>query len=236
MKIDVQRGAVRDQIKSLADPGNAQFLANLIPTIGSDTILGARTPALRILAKQLATDNPEDVREFLTQLPHTYFDENLLHGLLINQEKSFHTTLALLEPFLDFVDNWAVCDQIKPRSFTKNRALLFPHILNWIDSGEQYRVRFGVLMLLTHFLDEDFTPEHLVLMENLDTSQYYVHMVVVWYVATALAKQPDVTLAWLEKNTLDSKTHNKAIQKAIESRRVTEENKLKLRGLKRQRE
>ena len=197
-----------------------QMQVRLIPNIASDTILGVRTPVLRNLAKEL-----EDGERFLQNLPHRWFEENQIHSFLLEREKNFATAIARVEAFLPYVDNWATCDQLRPKCFGRHRQELLPYIRRWIASGEAYTVRFGIGMLMVHYLDDAFDPAYLELAAAVHSEEYYVRMMVAWYFATALAKQYDAALTYISGYRLDKWVHNKAIQKAVESHRVSPEQK-----------
>ena len=214
----------------LQDKGYRDFQSKLIPTIPVETMIGVRIPAIRKLAKEYGKD-PESV-EFLKQLPHTYYDENILHALLVAEIKDYEVCVKEVERFLPYVDNWAVCDIFSPKVFRKNRDRLIDKIKEWADSEHPYTCRFGMEMLMTHFLDEDFRVEYLEIPAAVHSEEYYVNMMIAWFYATALAKQPDAALPWLTEKRLDLWTHNKAIQKAVESRRIPPGMKQLLRGLR----
>ena len=207
-----------------------EFQAKLIPNIAKESILGVRTPILREMAKKLKKEAQE--RDFLERLPHAYFDENQLHAFTISLEKDFERCVASVEVFLPYVDNWATCDQLSPKVFKKHRRELLSYIKKWLASEHTYTIRFGVGMLMEHFLDEDFEPEGLELVAELRSEEYYVNMMRAWYFATALAKQYEAALLYLQKGRMDQWTHRKTIQKAIESNRITAEQKDYLRSLK----
>lgn len=214
----------------LQDKGYRDFHSKLIPTIPVETIIGVRIPAIRKLAKEYGKD-PESV-EFLKQLPHTYYDENILHALLVAEIKDYEVCVKEVERFLPYVDNWAVCDIFSPKVFRKNKDKLIDKIREWIASGHPYTCRFGMEMLMTHFLDEDFRVEYLEIPAAVHSEEYYVNMMIAWFYATALAKQWDAAVGYIEKKCLDSWTHNKTIQKARESYRITREQKEYLKTLK----
>jgi len=193
--------------------------------------IGVRTPELRKLAKELA--KREDIREFLNDLPHQYFDENQLHAFILSGEKDFEKCMEDLERFLPYVDNWATCDQTSPKVFRKHRKELLDAIRRWIESDHPYTVRFAIKMLMEHFLDEDFDPAYPEMVAEVRSEEYYIRMMIAWYFATALAKQYEAVLPYLEQKKLDVWTHNKTIQKAVESYRITEEQKIYLKSLKR---
>ena len=214
----------------LQDKGYRDFQSKLIPTIPVETIIGVRIPAIRKLAKEYGKD-PESV-EFLKQLPHTYYDENILHALLVAEIKDYEVCVKEVERFLPYVDNWAVCDIFSPKVFRKNRDRLIDKIKEWAASEHSYTCRFGMEMLMTHFLDENFRPEYLEIPAAVHSEEYYVNMMIAWFYATALAKQWDATIGYIEDQRLDTWTHNKTIQKARESYRITPEQKEYLKTLK----
>ena len=214
----------------LQDKSYRDFQSKLIPTIPVETIIGVRIPTIRKLAKEYGKD-PESV-EFLKQLPHTYYDENILHALLVAEIKDYEACVKEVERFLPYVDNWAVCDIFSPKVFRKNKDKLIDKIREWIASGHPYTCRFGMEMLMTHFLDEDFRVEYLEIPAAVHSEEYYVNMMIAWFYATALAKQWDVAVGYIEKKCLDPWTHNKTIQKARESYRITREQKEYLKTLK----
>ena len=207
----------------LQDKGYRDFHSKLIPTIPEETIIGIRMPAMRKLAKEYAKD-PES-EDFLKQLPHTYYDENVLHALLVAEIRDYDTCVREVEHFLPYVDNWAVCDVFSPKVFHKNRDKLIGKVREWSASERPYTCRFGMEMLMTHFLDEDFRSEYLEIPAAVHSEEYYVNMMIAWFYATALAKQWDATVGYIEKHRLDPWTHNKTIQKARESYRITPEQK-----------
>ena len=221
---------IREELFSLQDAAYRDFQSKIMPTVDAKTAIGVRTPELRRLAKQLA--KREDVDAFLDDLPHAYFDENQLHAFIVSELRDYETCLQEVDRFLPYVDNWATCDQMSPRVFKKHRAELLDAIRRWIASDATHTVRFGVGMLMEHYLDDDFDPAYLDLVAAIESEEYYVRMMVAWYFATALAKQYDATIPYLEERRLEPWTHNKAIQKAIESRRISPETKDYLRGLK----
>jgi 3-methyladenine DNA glycosylase AlkD len=221
---------IRDELFRLQDSGYRDFQSKLMPTIDASTAIGVRTPALRALAKKLV--KREDVGLFLSDLPHTYFDENQLHAFIISELRDYTACLQEVERFLPYVDNWATCDQMSPKVFKKHREELLDPIKRWISSDATYTVRFGVGMLMEHYIDDDFDPSYLDMVAAVRSEEYYIRMMVAWYFATALAKQYDTALPYLRDQRLDRWTHNKTIQKAVESRRISPEQKDCLRGLK----
>lgn len=212
------------------DEKNAAFQAKLAPTVPAETCLGCRVPDLRKFAKVYSKE--EGWEHFLKELPHKYYDENLLHGFLLDSFKDFKTCLSAVEEFLPFVDNWAVCDTMCPKIFKKHLPEIMEKIKIWIKSEKTYTVRFAVDLLMSLFLDEAFEPEHLLLPLQIDSDEYYIKMMIAWYYATALAKQWDDTIKILEHKKIKPWIHNKTIQKALESYRVTADHKTYLRTLK----
>jgi 3-methyladenine DNA glycosylase AlkD len=202
----------------------------IIPTVEPESVIGVRTPELKSIAKDILKDG--NYKGFLEELPHRYFEENQLQAFIISGIKDLNECMEDLETFLPYVDNWATCDQMSPKIFRKHKDLLLTHIIEWIDSEKTYTVRFGVGMLMEHFLDDDFDPLYPEMVAKLRSEEYYVNMMIAWYFATALAKQYESILPFIEEKRLDDWTHNKAIQKSLESRRITEEQKLYLKSLK----
>ncbi len=209
------------------------FQAKLIPSIPPDSVIGVRTPVLRSFAKQLA--RCEDVNEFLAKVPHGCFEENQLHAFIVSNETDYGKLLAGIDGFLPFVDNWATCDQMSPRGLAQNPEATLEQVQRWMASRHPYTVRYGIGVLLQLFLDDRFRPEFLEWVAQVDSSEYYVNMMRAWFFAEALAKQPGATLPVIEEGRLDRWTHNKAIQKARESYRISPELKEQLKGLRRAR-
>ncbi len=222
--------SITEQLFALQDLEYKKFHSKLMPTITPNVIIGVRTPELRKFAKQLAKST--DVELFLQELPHHYYEENNLHGFIIESIKDFDACIATLNQFLPFVDNWATCDMMAPKVLKTDLPKLYEWVKVWIASGETYTIRFGVNMLMKYFLDEAFLPEYPALVASIQSEEYYVKMVVAWYFATALAKQYEVVVPYLEEKRLDVWTHNKTIQKAVESYRITSEQKAYLKTLK----
>lgn len=222
--------AVFQRLSELSDPTYRDFHAGLIPNISPETILGVRVPALRKLARELR--GSAEAQEFMAALTHEYYDENCLHGLLINDIKDFGATVSALDAFLPYVDNWTVCDLISPRSFKSRPPELAAHVRRWLDSSHSYTVRFGIGVLMSFYLDVGFEPAQLEAVAERCCEEYYVNMMVAWYFATALAKQPEAALPYIENRRLSRWTHNKAIQKSIESRRIPDETKAYLKTLR----
>ncbi len=221
---------IRDELFRLQDEKYRDFQGKLMPTVAADTVIGVRTPALRKFAKELVKRS--DIQVFLNDLPHRYFDENQLHAFVISEIKDYEECVAEVNRFLPFVNNWATCDQMSPKVFKKHRKELIEQIKLWLRSDEVYTIRFGIGMLMQHYLDEDFDPEYPQMVAGIRSDEYYVRMVIAWYFATALAKQYDVILPFIEERRLDAWTHNKAIQKSIESFRITVGQKEYLKSLK----
>lgn len=220
-----------EQLFELQDLSYKEFHAKLIPTINPDTIIGVRTPQLRKIAKEFSKSPEASV--FLKQLPHTYYEENNLHGFLIEQMKDYDVCIQALHDFLPYVDNWATCDMMSPKILKKHLPKLLEHIKVWIGSEHVYMIRFGIKMLMEFYLDEHFKEEYLELVAGVRSEEYYIKMVVAWYFATALAKQYESAVRYVEEHRLDVWTHNKTIQKAVESYRITTGQKEYLRTLKR---
>ena len=221
---------VREEMLKLRDEKNAAFLARLVPNIAPESILGARFPDLRKLTRALR--GTEEAARFLDKLPHELFEENLLHALLLNEVRDYEASLAALERFLPFVDSWSACDTLRPKPFARHKTELLTEIPRWLADEKPYVRRFGLEMLMTYFLNEAFAPEQLDWAARTRGEDYYVKMMQAWYFATALAKQYEAALPVLEERRLEPWTHNKTIQKAIESFRVSDEHKAYLKTLR----
>ncbi len=222
--------AVRNELFAQQDTKYRDFQAKLLPTVDKETVIGVRTPALRKYAKQLA--KLEDVTAFLNDIPHRYFDENQLHAFVISEIKDYDSCMGEVCRFLPYVDNWATCDQLSPKTFKKHRPELLKKVREWIHSDHTYTVRFAIGMLMQHFLDEDFDPAYPEMVAAVRSDEYYINMMIAWYFATALAKQYECVLPYIENKRLAPWTHNKAIRKSVESYRITPEQKDYLRSLK----
>ena len=220
---------VTDELFLIQDKDFAAFQARILPNTDPGSIIGTRTPALRSLAKKLK--GTPGAEEFLTALPHRYFDENQLHAFILSEEKSFEKCAAGVEEFLPYVDNWATCDQLSPKVFKKHTDELLPYIEKWMASDETYTVRFGIGMLMQHYLGENFDPAYPEAVAKVRSDEYYVNMMRAWYFATALAKQYESTIPYITERRLDVWTHNKTIRKSIESYRISAERKEFLRSL-----
>ena len=221
---------ILQKLQELSDLGYRDFQAKLMPTAAKETIIGVRTPAMRALAKELK--GTELAAEFMKELPHQYFDENQLHAFLINELKDYDECLQELERFLPYVDNWATCDQLSPKVLKKQPEATLEAIRKWMASQHVYTIRFGMEMLMSFYLDAWFKPEYLAWVSADRNDEYYVKMMVAWFFATALAKQYEATVPYLEQRLLPEWSHKKAIQKACESYRITKEQKEYLRTLK----
>lgn len=219
-----------DELLKLQDVSYGDFQAKLTPGIPREQFIGTRVPEVRKLAKKLM--KKPGLTEFLQELPHNYFDENMLHALLLTEIKDYDECIAVVEAFLPYVDNWAVCDSISPKVFKKNKNRLIEKIQEWSASDETYTCRFGIKMLMAHFLDDSFRTEYLDIPASVHSEEYYVQMMIAWFFATALAKQWDETVKYIEEGRLDTWVHNKTIQKARESYRITPEQKEYLKTLK----
>lgn len=196
------------------------FSSKLIPTVDKSTVIGIRIPLLRKYAKSL-----ENYEDFLQALPHKYFEENNLHAFLIERERDFDACIEKLDVFLPYVDNWSTCDSMKPKVLKKEPEKLLIHIKRWLKAKDVYSVRYAINLLMSFYLDENFDEDYLELVAEVKSEEYYINMMRAWYFATALAKRYEKTLPYIEKKILDTWTHNKTIQKAIESFRVTKEQK-----------
>ncbi len=219
---------IKKDLLSMGEEKYKNFSSSLMPTVDKDKVIGIRTPILRKYAKTLKGYN-----EFLEQLPHYYFEESNLHAFLIERENDFDKCIEKLELFLPYVDNWATCDSMKPKVLKKQPEKLLIHIKRWLNSKDVYSVRYAINLLMSFYLDDNFKEEYLDLVAKVRTKEYYINMMRAWYFATALAKRYDKAIIYLEENLLDDFTHDKTIRKAIESFRITKEQKDYLRTLKR---
>lgn len=220
-----------DRLLALGEEDYAQFQSRLTPGIPRECFIGVRVPALRALAREIAGTREGDA--FLRALPHTYYEENMLHALLLGRMRDFDRCVSAAEAFLPYIDNWAVCDTLSPQVFAHHRAALLPRIRAWAASSHAFTCRFGVGMLMRHYLDEDFRPEYLEIPAAVQSEEYYVNMMLAWFYATALAKQWDAALPYLTGHRLSVWVHNKTIQKARESYRITPAQKAYLHPLRR---
>ena len=222
--------SIRERLEALSDAKNADFVASLAPGVPREKIVGVRFPALRALAKELR--GTEEAAAFLKALPHEIFEENNLHAVLLSQMRDYDALLASLETFLPFVDNWCTCDTLRPAVVKKHPADFERVIDGCLASDRPYTVRFGIEMLMSFYLDEAFDAGQLDKVAAIRSEHYYVRMMQAWYFATALAKQYESALPILQERRLESWTHNKTIQKALESYRVSGERKAYLKTLK----
>ena len=222
---------VLDKLFELQDKEYAKFQAKLTPGIEEENVIGVRLPLARKLAKEYIKD--EESKTFLKTLPHKYYDENILHGMLVSEIKDYDTCIEEIDRFLPYVDNWAVCDTMIPKVLKKNKQDLLKRIKKWSKSKEVYTCRFGIKMLMSFYLDEDFKEEYLEIPASIHSDEYYINMMIAWFFATALAKKWNETIKYLENNKLDVWVHNKTIQKARESYRITDDQKEYLKSLKR---
>lgn len=214
----------------LQDLEYREFNSKLIPNINNDKIIGVRIPDIRKLAKEIKDE--EYIEDFLLELPHKYQEENILHGILLTKYKDINELLTKLDIFLKYADNWVVTDIISPKLFKKYPDKAYEYIKKWIKSKDEYVIRFGVVSLLQFYLDDNFKVEVLELVKNIRCDYFYVKMAIAWFYSFALIKQYEVTIKYFEDRILDKWIHNKAIQKAIESYRISEERKAYLRSLK----
>ena len=221
---------IKRKLFEMQDKKYQEFQSKLLPTIDSKKMIGVRTKELRKYAKRLIK---EDYKSFLDELPHNYFDENQLHAFIISEIKDYNECINYIDKFLPYVDNWATCDQLSPKIFKKNKDLLLDKIKEWIKSKDTYTIRFGIRMLMQYYLDDNFKDKYLEWIISIKSNEYYVNMMIAWFFATALAKQYDSVIKVIEEKKLDVWIHNKTIQKAVESYRITNEQKEYLKKLKR---
>ncbi len=227
METEIIRG-----LFELQDEGYGEFQGKLIPEIPREKVIGVRMPALRAYAKEIAK-RPEEASEFLQQLPHTYYEENNLHGALLSiMYQDVEELLIQIERFLPYVDNWATCDTMSPKVFRKDLPLVYSYVKKWLRSRETYTVRFALVMMLGFFLGDAFEPEMLQMAAEVTSEEYYVKMAIAWYFSVALVKQYDAAIGYFTSPVLEPWTHNKALQKAVESRRIDYETKMYLKTLK----
>ena len=221
--------SIKEQLFKLQDKKYQELQSKIIPNIDSSTIIGVRTPEIKKLAKEVVKG---DYKPFLEELPHKYYDENQLHAFIISEIKDYDECIKYINEFLPYIDNWATCDTLIPKVFKKNPDKLIIEVKKWIKSKDTYTIRYGIGTLMRFYLNDEFKEEYLKLVSKITSNEYYVNMMIAWYYATALAKQYDSTIKYIESNKLDTWVHNKTIQKAIESYRITEQQKEYLRTLK----
>lgn len=221
---------IQERLFTLQDLEYRNFHSKLMPTVNKEKIIGVRTPVLRKLAKEI--NNSDLKAEFLKTLPHKYYEEDNLHAFLIEQIKDFDECISALDDFLLHIDNWATCDMMTPRILEKYPDKLYLKIQEWINSSHTYTVRFGVVILMKFFMNEHLDKKHLSLLLTINSDEYYVNMAIAWYLATALASNWDMVIPYIEKQKFDKWIHNKTIQKAIDSYRITQDQKTYLKTLK----
>lgn len=221
---------VRDRLLEMQDPKYKVFHSKLMPTIDRNLVIGVRTPELRKFAKEFS--KTEMAADFLSALPHKYYEENNLHAFMIAQMKDFCSVVENLNRFLPYIDNWATCDMMRPAVFRKHKAQLLTEIEKWLKSDKTYTIRFGIEMLMVHYLEDDFDISFPQKVAEIKSGEYYVRMMVAWYFATALAYRYDEILPFIENRVLEPWTHNKAIQKSLESYRITDDRKRYIKKLK----
>lgn len=221
---------IENRLFAMQDGKYRDFTSKLIPTVEKSRIIGVKTPKLRKFAREIFKEKNYEI--FLDGLPHKYHEENNLHGLIIENIKDFNRVIYYLEKFFPYIDNWATCDLISPKIFKKYLPELIYKIQEWINSDQVYSVRFGIEMLMTHYLGDNFLPEYLKLVADIKSDEYYINMMIAWYFATALAKQYSFAVKYIENKRLDRRVHNKSIQKAVESKRISPDKKEYLKTLK----
>ncbi|MDD3852933.1 MAG: DNA alkylation repair protein [Syntrophomonadaceae bacterium] len=221
---------IQSRLFELQDLKYKEFQQKLMPTVNPERVIGVRTPEIRKFAKELS--KTPAAGDFLGTLPHRYYEENNLHASLIETFKDYDVAMAYTEAFLPYIDNWATCDSFLPKVFKKYPAEVYEKINIWIQSDHTYTVRYGIGLLLSNYLDDEFRPAMLDLVANIRSEEYYINMMIAWYFSTALIKQHDAALPYIQECRLEKWTHNKTIQKAIESYRISEEKKAYLRKLK----
>ena len=221
---------IQKRLFQMQDLEYKKFHSKLMPTVSADNIIGIRVPVLRKFSKDFA--KTDEAKKFISELPHTYYEENNVHAFVLETVNDFDEAIKLTEEFLPYIDNWATCDMFFPRIFSKNKERILSYALKWIKSNDAYTVRYGIGIMMRLFLDEDFKEEYLDLVACKKSKEYYVNMMIAWYFATALAKQYESAVKYIEQNRLDTWVHNKTIQKAVESYRVPKATKEYLKNLK----
>lgn len=221
---------LQKRLFELQDEEYKNFHQKLMPTVPCERVIGIRTPVLRKFAKEFYKE--DGAEDFLNSLPHKYYEENNLHSLLLSNEKNFDVLIQKTEEFLPYIDNWATCDMFRPKTFAKNTDKLILKIYEWLKSGKTYTVRYAIGLLLSYYLDDKFKPEYADAVSKIRSDEYYINMMIAWYFATALAKQYDFVIKYITEQRLDKWVHNKTIQKAAESFRISSEKKEYLKSLK----
>lgn len=221
---------LQEELFKLQDTAYRDFHSSLMPGVDKETVIGIRTPVLRKFAKEYAKSG--EIEQFMRELPHKYYEENNLHMMLIGQIKGYDECISELEKFLPYIDNWATCDSPLPKCFDKNKEDVLERAKNWIATDATYVKRFGMGVMMRLFLDEDFKEEYIQLVASVKSEEYYVNMMIAWYMATALAKQWDAAIPYIQERRLSEWVHRKSIQKAVESYRITPEQKEYLKGLR----
>ena len=219
-----------DRLYSMQDLKYKDFNKNLTPNLNPDNMIGVRTPALRSYATELYKTG--EYMDFLNELPHKYFEENQLHAFLIEKLKDYDECIEKVEQFLPYIDNWATGDQMNPKVLAKNKHDLLVHINKWLSSDKTYTIRYGIRMLMCHFLDEDFDPKYPKMISSIISDEYYVNMMIAWYFATALAKQYDSIIPYIENHIFSNWIHKKTIQKSVESYRISDDHKIYLKSFR----
>lgn len=219
---------IQKQLFELQDMAYRDFHSRLMPDIDKETVIGIKVPMLRKYAKSIA--GTELAEKFIKELPHCYYEENNLHMMLITGIKDYDRCLTEIERILPYIDNWATCDFPAPKCFENHKEDLLPVIKRWIASSETYTIRYGIGMLMRLYLDADFDPEYVRIVAEVKSDEYYVNMMIAWYMATALAKQWDAVIPYIEEHRMSDWVHRKTIQKAVESYRITDEQKKYLKG------
>lgn len=219
-----------DSLYAAQDVAYKDFNSKLIPNISLDLFIGVRTPILRKMARDMVKSG--EYKDFISKLPHKYFEENQLHAFIISEIKDFDIAVNEVSRFLPYIDNWATCDQMSPKVFAKNPNKLLPHIKKWIKSKDVYTVRFGVLGLMRYFLDEKFDIKYVNIVADINSDEYYINMMRAWYFATAAAKHFEKVLPYFKFGRIDEWTRKHAIQKAVESYRISAKNKETLRKMR----
>ena len=221
---------IQNKLFSLKDEKYAEFQAKLTPSVEREFFIGVRNPDVRAYAKEIK--NTKQAEDFLNALPHKYYEENMLHTMLLNEEKDFAQCIERVERFLPYINNWAVCDCLSPKAFKRNKTPLEQKAYEWCKSKHTYTCRFGIKTFMSHFLDNDFKPEQMNFISKIESDEYYINMMISWYFATALAKQWSDAIKYFEKPCMQKFCHNNSLQKAIESYRITPEQKEYIRTLK----